>query len=94
MKQRDEYIVDCKAHNPRPVNLVCDATFYGKRKDKLGTLVFKDVESKEILIWKHIESETIKDYKYLKEELLSLGYIIQSTILDGKRGLTVEYSLI
>jgi len=61
-------------HNPRTVNLVCDATFYGKRKDKLGTLVFKDVVSKEILIWKHIESETIKDYKYLKEELLELGY--------------------
>ena len=33
MKQRDEYIVDCKVHNPRPVNLICDATFYGKRKD-------------------------------------------------------------
>ena len=60
------------------MNLVCDATFYGKRKDKLGTLVFKDVESKEILIWKHIDSETIKDYKYLKEELIKLGYIIQS----------------
>ncbi len=43
MKQRDEYIVECKVHNPRPVNLICDATFYGKRKDKLGTLVFKDI---------------------------------------------------
>ena len=61
VKQRDEFIIDEKAHNPRAVNLVCDATFYGKRKDKLGTLVFKDVESKEILIWKHIESETIND---------------------------------
>ena len=78
-------------HHPRAVNLVCDATFYGKRKDKLGTLVFKDVESKEILIWKHIESETIKDYKYLKEELLGLGYIIQSATLDGKRGLTKAF---
>ena len=65
MKQRDEYIVECKVHSPRPVNLICDATFYGKRKDKLGTLVFKDNESKEILIWKHIESEIIKDYRYL-----------------------------
>ena len=36
VKQRDEYIVDIKVHNPRAVNLVCDATFYGKRKDKLG----------------------------------------------------------
>jgi len=26
--------------NPRPVVIVCDATFYGKRKDRLGTLVF------------------------------------------------------
>ncbi len=34
VKQRDEYIVDIKAHNPRTVNLVCDATFYGKRKER------------------------------------------------------------
>ena len=87
MKQKDAYIVDIKLHNPRAVNLVCDATFYGKRRDKLGTLVFKDVETKEILIWKHIENETIKDYKYLKEELLRLGYTIKSTTLDGKERL-------
>ena len=30
-----------KVHKPRVVVLVCDATFYGKRSDKLGTLVFK-----------------------------------------------------
>lgn len=87
MKQRDEYIVDCKIHDPRAVNLVCDATFYGKRRDKLGTLVFKDVASKEILIWKHIEKELVQDYKYLKEELLDRGYTITSATLDGKRGL-------
>ena len=57
MKQRDKYIVDKKMHNPRAINLICDATFYGKRKDKLSTLVFKDVELKEMLIWKHIEFE-------------------------------------
>jgi hypothetical protein len=27
MKQRDEYDVAEKEHNPRAVNLVCDATF-------------------------------------------------------------------
>ena len=58
---------------------------------KLGTLVFKDVESKEILIWKHIESEIIKDYKHLKEELLELGYTIQSATLDGRRGLNKAF---
>jgi hypothetical protein len=87
MKQRDGYIVDCKVHNPRPVNLICDATFYGRRNDKLGTLVFKDNESKEILIWKHVESELVKDYKYLKDELITRGYTINSVTLDGKRGL-------
>ena len=94
MKQRDEYIIDVKSHNPRPVNLICDATFYGKRKDKLGTLVFKDNETKEILIWKHIESETVKDYRYLKEELIELGYTIESATLDGKRGLYKAFKCI
>ena len=78
IKQRDEYIA---------VNLVCDAIFYGKRKDKFGTLVFKDIGTKEILIWKYIENEVVKDYRYLEEEFLLLGYTIQSAILDGKRGL-------
>jgi len=87
VKQRDEYIVDFKVREPRAVNLVCDATFYGKRRDKLGTLVFKDVKTKEILIWKHIQSETVQDYRYLKEELIEIGYRIQSATLDGKRGL-------
>ena len=91
MKQRDEYMVEYKIHNPRPINLIGDAVFYGKRKDRLGTLVFKDNESKEILIWKHIESEVVQDYKFLKEELVSLGYTIESVTLDGKRGLNKAF---
>jgi len=85
MKQRDEYDVECKVHNPRAVNLVCDATFYGKRQDKLDTLVFKDVATKEILIWKHIESEIVKDYRYLKEELIRLGYTITGSFTRTKK---------
>jgi hypothetical protein len=86
-KQIFEYEPAYKTHNPRAINLVCDATFYGKRKDKLGTLVFKDSISKEVLAWKHIQSETIKDYKYLLTELINLGYTINSITIDGKRGL-------
>jgi hypothetical protein len=74
-------------HNPREVLLVCDATFYGKRKDKLGTLVFKDALENEILIWKHIQSEKQEDYFYLRDKLLELGYTILSATVDGKRGL-------
>jgi len=54
-----------KIHNPRAVVIVCDATFYGKRKDKIETLVFKDIFSKEVLLWKHVQSELGKDYKQL-----------------------------
>ncbi len=86
-KQIFEYEAVEKMHNPREVILVCDATFYVKRKDKLGTFVFKDASTNEILIWKHIEGEKLKDYKYLLHELLSLGYNIKSITIDGKRGL-------
>jgi len=74
-------------HNPRAIVLVCDATFYGKRKDKLGTLVFKDVLTKEVLIWKHIQSEKSSDYKQLLQVLLDSGYTIKGVTTDGKRGL-------
>ncbi len=67
-----EYEPGDKIHNPRPVNLVCDATFYGKRRDKLGTLVFQDNDTKEVLIWKHINSEKAADYKQLLKQLLEL----------------------
>jgi len=63
------------------------ATFYGKKKDKLGTLVFKDILSKEVLIWKHVQSELTKDYKQLLQRLLDMGHIIKAIIIDGKRGL-------
>ena len=86
-KQLFEYEPIFKIHTARAVNLICDATFYGKRKDRLGTLVFKDSITKEVLIWKHIQSETIKDYKHLLSELLVLGYTINSITIDGKRGL-------
>jgi hypothetical protein len=86
-QQIDTYIPTKKVHNPRPITLVCDATFYAKRKDKIGTLVFLDSTQKEVLLWKHIESETVKEYKDLKQQLVKLGYTIQSVSFDGKKGL-------
>ena len=53
----------------------------------MGTLVFKDVTTKEILIWKHIQSEKASDYKQLLQTLLDKGYVIKATTVDGKRGL-------
>jgi len=81
-----------QTHNPRPVVIVCDATFYGKRKDKLGTLVFKDITSNEILIWKHIQTETVEDYKQLLHYLIFRGYTINAIITDGFKGLNKAFS--
>ena len=67
--------------------MVADATFFGKRRDKFGVLVFKDVWSGDILIWKYIESETIKDYMYLTNELKDKGFSVRGVVIDGKRGL-------
>ncbi len=53
----------------------------------MGTLVFKDNDTKEVVIWKHIEKETKEDYIYLKNELDKLGYTVQSVVLDGKPGI-------
>jgi hypothetical protein len=53
----------------------------------LGTLIFKDNDSKEIIIWKNIDTEKKEDYEYLKSELDSLGYTIKSVVLDAKRGI-------
>ena len=78
-------------HHPRAVVIVCDATFYGKIKDKLGTLVFKDILSKEVLIWKHVQSELTKDYKQLLQRLLDIGYEVKAIIIDGKRGLYIIF---
>ncbi|NOQ30008.1 MAG: hypothetical protein GQ570_02670 [Helicobacteraceae bacterium] len=48
-KQIFEYEPDVKVHKPREVVLVCDATFYGKKSAKLGTMVFKDTLTGEVV---------------------------------------------
>ena len=80
-----------KEHNPRAVTLVCDTTFYGKRKDKLATIVFYDTIEDEVLFWKHVDSEKSKYYKEMLRELLSLGYTVNAVTIDGKRGLNTVF---
>jgi hypothetical protein len=86
-KQIFEYEPALNSYSPREVLVVVDATFFGKRRDKFGVLVFKDVWSGDILIWKYIESETIKDYRYLTNELKEKEFSVRGVVIDGKRGL-------
>jgi len=49
-KQIFEYELRYKIHNPRTVNIICNATFYRKKKDKLWTLIFiKNFERKHLM---------------------------------------------
>lgn len=82
-----EYEPSYNTYQPRALTVIADATFFGKKRDKFGVLVFKDALTNKILIWKHIETEQIKDYKYLIDELLDRGFTINGVIVDGKRGL-------
>jgi hypothetical protein len=85
-KQLDAYEPEARQINPSTITLVADATFYGKKSDKLETLVFKDVWNDKIVACKHIDTETANDYKQLVEELSEQGFVIKGVTIDGKRG--------
>ena len=53
--QIHSYELPKKYHNPRAVTLVCDTTFYAKRKDKLATVIFYDIIEDELLLWMHVD---------------------------------------
>ena len=72
---------------PRDVIVIADATFFGKRIDKFGVLVFKDAITSKVLNWRYIQTETISDYVALKQELQDQGFNIKGVVIDGRRGL-------
>jgi transposase-like protein len=70
-------------HNPRPIYLVIDATYFLKRKNgkSWGVILFRDAEKKENLWWKFVKHESQLDY--LEG---NLGYKILSVTTDGFKG--------
>lgn len=60
-KQLDAFEPQAREINPSIITIVADATFYGKKLDRLGTLVFKDVVNDKIVACKHIYTETSND---------------------------------
>ena len=66
-----------------PVNLILDATFFGR---KYGFLCFLNAETSKIIYYKEIVSENIASLNYCLDILISKGYSFKSFTLDGKRG--------
>jgi hypothetical protein len=78
-----------KVHHPRPIHLLVDSTFFGKRdRGGWGVVVFRDAAEKENLWWKFINEEKLIYYKEGYTFLMEKGYEILSTTCDGFRGLT------
>jgi hypothetical protein len=93
-KQLDAFEPKAREIDPSTITIVADATFYGRKSDRLGTLVFKDVLNNKIVACKHIDTETANDYKQLVEELTEQGFVIQGVTIDGKRGVAKAFSYI
>lgn len=82
-----------KTHKPRPIHLVVDATYFGKRDTVLwGVIVFRDFYGKENLWWKFVDREYAEGYLEGKLYLESLGYIILSVTIDGLPGLASVFN--
>ena len=72
---------------PREVVLVLDATFFGKRIDKFGLIVAKDVLTLEVISYHFIRTESLMEYKDLRQTIEAEGFTIKAIAIDGKRGL-------
>ena len=77
---------------PSKIHLVCDATFFRKRKDRDGLLIFFDSISKQVLWHKFIQSETKENYLEGLKFLEGKGFEILSVTIDGRRGIPIIFS--
>ena len=67
--------------------MVIDATYFGKRRDKLGLIVAKDVIQKEPIAYNFIISETKEVYLDLISQIEERGFTLNAVVLDGKPGI-------
>jgi ribosomal protein L37AE/L43A len=83
-----------KKHNPRPVHIVVDATYFGERKEETSWCVgvIRDPIKKENLVWRFTDTETTSLYTNLREQLEEQGYTILSVTADGFLGIPSAFS--
>jgi hypothetical protein len=88
------YQAPTKTHQPRKINLVADALYFGERLEKTSwcAVVFRDPRRKENLWWEFGPTETTSIYFQGKKSLENLGYQILSITGDGFSGLRSAFS--
>jgi len=82
-KHLDNYRVEFKIPEPifAPVNLLYDATFFGR---EYGFIVFHD--NKSVVYFEEIKTEKVLAVKRGLDKLQEQGYTFKSLTVDGKRG--------
>ena len=90
----NEYRAPKKTHEPRRVNLVVDAFYFGERKEETSwcAVCFRDPKLKENLWWSFGKTETTGIYLQGRAYLENLGYTILSVTGDGFGGLRTAFS--
>lgn len=90
----ESYCAPEKTHDPRRVDIVVDALYFGERKQNRSwsAVVFRDPKRRENLWWTFCEAETTSVYIEGRKYLEKLGYTILSVTGDGFGGLRQAFS--
>jgi hypothetical protein len=64
-----------------------DATFFGRRVDKFGLIIAKDIHKGTPISYHFITTESLFEYKVLLRDIKQENFIIKAVVIDGKRGL-------
>jgi hypothetical protein len=70
-----------KASSSLPINLLIDATFFGR---EYGYLCFHD--TRKIIYFREIKNENVKELRIGLIAVKQAGYVINSVTIDGRRG--------
>ena len=81
------FSLNIKNREGREVTVTIDATYFGKRRDKFGLIVAKDITRKEPIAYNFIETETKEVYQNLIDQIEGKGFTIKAVVLDGKPGI-------
>lgn len=90
----DAYQAPEKMHDPRRINLIVDALYFGERTEKTSwcAVCFRDPRRRENLWWAFTQTETTSIYLEGRRALEQLGYTILSVTGDGFGGLRQAFS--
>ena len=76
-----------KPKKSREIVIILDATFFGRRIDKFGLIIAKDIYEGSPVSYHFIATESLFEYQVLLRDIIQNNFIIKAVVIDGKRGL-------